>query len=96
MTNDEVHARVLEVIADQLGADPEDLHPDARFVDDLGTDSLDLAELMSAFEEEFQTSIGDDDMSWLETIEDAVAGVLRALVPQADVSLALVGNGGPG
>lgn len=81
MTNDEITARVLELICDHLGAEPVDVVPRARFAEDLGADSLDLVELLSAFEEEFEASIPDEDSSWLETVGDAVECVRRALTP---------------
>lgn len=81
MTNDEITTRVFELICENLGVEPAEVVPHARFADDLGADSLDLVELLSAFEEEFGTSIPDEDLSWLETVDDALRCVRLALAP---------------
>lgn len=59
--------RVQEVVADKLGVDKEDVVPEASFMDDLNADSLDLVELIMAFEEEFS----DDDVTVEISDEDA-------------------------
>jgi len=53
--------RIKEIIADQLGVEQEKIVPEAKFVEDLGADSLDVVELIMAFEEEFGIEIPDDD-----------------------------------
>ena len=53
--------RIKEIIADQLGIDVEQIKPESKFVDDLGADSLDVVELIMAFEEEFDVEIPDED-----------------------------------
>ena len=53
--------KVKSIIVEQLGVDEEEVTPDASFVDDLGADSLDVVELVMAFEEEFGVEIPDDD-----------------------------------
>jgi len=52
-----VDERVKKIIAEQLGVEEDDVTPEASFVDDLGADSLDLVELVMAFEEEFSVEI---------------------------------------
>ena len=59
------------IIADQLGVDTEQVTPEASFVDDLNADSLDLVELIMAFEEEYGMEISDEDAQKLRTVGEA-------------------------
>lgn len=65
--------RVKEIVADSLGADLETLTAESSFKDDLGADSLDLFEMVMAFEEEFDKEIPSEDLEKLNTIGDVVA-----------------------
>ena len=65
--------RVTDIIVDLLGVDPEKVTPDARFREDLEADSLDLVELIMAFEEEFGGEISDEDAQKITTVGEAVA-----------------------
>lgn len=70
--------RVRTIVVDKLGVDEEDVAEASSFVDDLNADSLDLVELIMAFEEEFSTEenqveISDDDAANIQTVGDAVA-----------------------
>ena len=72
-----VYDRIKDIVVDKLGVDEGDMNEGASFVDDLGADSLDLVELIMAFEEEFSTDgqaveISDDDAGNINTIKDAV------------------------
>jgi acyl carrier protein len=72
-----VFERVKSIVVDKLGVDGEDVQEGSSFVDDLNADSLDLVELIMAFEEEFSTDeqpveISDDDAGNIHTIRDAV------------------------
>ncbi len=67
--------RVSAIIVEQLGVTKEELAPRARFIDDLGADSLDIVELVMAMEEEFDIEIHDDDAEKIQTIEDVVSYV---------------------
>lgn len=64
--------KVKEIIAEQLEVNPEQVTPDASFTDDLGADSLDLVELVMAFEEEFGAEIPDEDAEKLKTVKDVI------------------------
>ena len=64
--------RVKEIVVEQLGVDAEEVTNDASFVDDLGADSLDIVELVMAFEEEFELEIPDEDAEKIGTVGDAV------------------------
>jgi acyl carrier protein len=72
MTKDEVFAKVKEITVDQLGVDEEDVVMEASFRDDLEADSLDLVELIMAFEEEFGGEISDDEAQQITTVGQAV------------------------
>jgi acyl carrier protein len=67
-----VEQRVKEIIADQLGVEMEKITPEARFVYDLGADSLDVVELIMAFEEEFGIEIPDEDAEKIATVKDVL------------------------
>ncbi len=69
--------RVQTVVADKLAADESEVTPEASFVDDLMADSLDLVELIMAFEEEFsegdvELEISDEDAEGIQTVQQAV------------------------
>jgi acyl carrier protein len=68
-----VDERVAQIIAEQLGAKPAQIVPDASFIDDLGADSLAIVQLVMAIEEVFDIEIPDADADQLQTIGDAVA-----------------------
>jgi acyl carrier protein len=64
--------KVKSIIAEQLGVKPEEVTPEASFIDDLGADSLDTVELVMAFEEEFGIEIPDEDAEKITTVGEAV------------------------
>ena len=64
--------KVKQIIADQLGVKKEEVVENAKFVDDLGADSLDTVELVIALEEEFGVEIPDEDAEKLATVGDAL------------------------
>lgn len=64
--------RVRDIIVDQLDVDPAEVTMEASFKDDLDTDSLDLVELIMAFEEEFGGEISDDQAAKMVTVGDVV------------------------
>jgi acyl carrier protein len=67
--------RVRDIIVDLLGVEAEKVTPEARFREDLEADSLDLVELIMAFEEEFGGEISDEDAQKITTVGEAVAYV---------------------
>ena len=67
-----VAEKVKSIIAEQLGVKPEEVVPEASFIDDLGADSLDTVELVMALEEEFGTEIPDEDAEKILTVGDAI------------------------
>jgi len=64
--------RVKKVVAENLNVSEQEVTPQASFVEDLGADSLDVVELVMAFEEEFQIEIPDEDAENIKTVQDAV------------------------
>lgn len=69
----DVFERVKNIIVEQLGVDPDKVTPEARFREDLEADSLDLVELIMAFEEEFGGEISDEEAQKISTVGEAVA-----------------------
>ncbi|MGE3843343.1 MAG: acyl carrier protein [Vicinamibacterales bacterium] len=67
-----VAEKVKSIIAEQLSVDEEEVTNDASFVDDLGADSLDVVELVMAFEEEFGIEIPDEDAEKITKVKDAI------------------------
>ncbi|WP_321471743.1 acyl carrier protein [uncultured Paludibaculum sp.] len=67
-----VEAKVKQIIVEQLGVDEAQVDSTASFVDDLGADSLDIVELVMAFEEAFDLDIPDEDAEKIQTVKDAV------------------------
>ena len=64
--------KVKEIVVQQLGVSPDQVTDDAKFIEDLGADSLDQVELVMALEEEFGTDIPDEEAEKLTTVGDAV------------------------
>ena len=67
-----VEQKVKQIIVEQLGVDEAQVDMDASFVDDLGADSLDIVELVMAFEEAFDLDIPDEDAEKIAKVKDAV------------------------
>ncbi len=65
--------KVKAIIADKLGVDPAKVGDEARFVDDLGADSLDTVELVMALEEEFGVEISNEEGQEIQSVKDAVS-----------------------
>ena len=72
MANDEVFVKVKGIIVEQLGVDESEITMEASFRDDLEADSLDLVELIMAFEEEFGGEISDEEAQKITTVGAAV------------------------
>jgi acyl carrier protein len=68
-----VEQKVKQIIVEQLGVDEGQVDTTASFVDDLGADSLDIVELVMAFEEAFELDIPDEDAEKITNVKDAVA-----------------------
>ncbi len=68
-----VEERVKEIICEQLGVEEDEVTPNAKFIEDLGADSLDTVELVMAFEEEFDLEIPDEEAEKIVTVGDAIS-----------------------
>lgn len=64
--------KVKAIVVEQLGVDEAEVKIDSTFIDDLGADSLDIVELIMAFEEEFNVEIPDDVAEIIKTVKDTV------------------------
>ncbi|WP_309623893.1 acyl carrier protein [Novosphingobium sp.] len=64
--------RVKKIVVEHLGVEADKVTEDASFIDDLGADSLDIVELVMAFEEEFGVEIPDDAAEKISTVSDAI------------------------
>jgi len=68
----EIAEKVKSIVAEQLGVKIEEVKEDAKFIDDLGADSLDTVELVMALEEEFGAEIPDEEAEKLTTVVEAI------------------------
>ena len=64
--------KVRDIVVEQLGVEADEVALDSTFIDDLGADSLDIVELIMAFEEEFNIEIPDDAAEKIKTVQDVV------------------------
>ena len=67
-----VAEKVKTMIVEQLGVNESEVVPEAKFIDDLGADSLDIVELVMALEDEYGIEIPDEDAEKIETVGDAI------------------------
>ena len=72
MSEKSVEDKVRDIIVDQLGVNAEQVVTAARFIEDLGADSLDTVELVMAFEEEFSIEVPDEEAEKLQSVGDVV------------------------
>lgn len=77
----DVADRVIELVADHLGAERDKVVPEAQFIKDLGADSLDVVELIMTLEEEFGIAISDADAEMIHTVGEAIGYVERVTPP---------------
>ncbi|MFN4111128.1 MAG: acyl carrier protein [Ignavibacteria bacterium] len=66
----DIQAKVKEIIMDKLGVEESQITPEASFINDLGADSLDIVELVMAFEQAFNLTIPDEDSEKIQTVGD--------------------------
>ena len=71
-------AKVKEIIADKLSVTAEQVKPEAKFIDDLGADSLDTVELVMALEEEFDIDVPDEDAEGLTSVAAVIEYIGKA------------------
>ena len=75
MADSAVQEKIKQIIVDELGVDEAEVTENARFIEDLGADSLDLVELVMSFEEEFGIEIPDEDAEKIHSVRDAYSYV---------------------
>jgi acyl carrier protein len=74
----DIESKVKDIIVEQLGVSADQLKPEAKFIEDLGADSLDTVELVMAFEEEFGIEVPDEDAEKLQSVGDIITYVNKA------------------
>jgi acyl carrier protein len=72
-----VFNEVQEIIANKLSIDAGEIKPESSFIDDLGADSLDLADLVMAIEEQYEVDFANEDTDQFKTVGDVVAAIER-------------------
>ena len=72
MADKPLDQRVKDIIVEQLGVKPEQVVPEAKFIEDLGADSLDTVELVMALEEEFVIEVPDEQAEKLQSVGDVI------------------------
>ena len=72
MDENEIEEKVISIVAEQMGVDKGEISRDTNFVNDLNADSLDTVELVMEFEDEFETSIPDEDAEKIQTVGQAI------------------------
>ena len=78
MSDKSIEDRVKDIIVDQLGVNADQVNPAAKFVEDLGADSLDTVELVMAFEEEFDVEVPDEEAEKLQSVGDVITYITNA------------------
>ena len=73
MADKSIEEKVKDIIVEQLGVNPEQVTPQASFIEDLGADSLDIVELVMALEEEYDMEISDEEAEKIRTVQDVVS-----------------------
>jgi acyl carrier protein len=75
--SDNIESKVKDIIVEQLGVSADQLKPEAKFIEDLGADSLDTVELVMAFEEEFGIEVPDEDAEKLTSVGSIIDYVAK-------------------
>ena len=75
MAEKSIEQRIKDIIVEQLGVNADQVTPEAKFIEDLGADSLDTVELVMALEEEFGLEIPDDEAEKLQSVGDVIKHV---------------------
>lgn len=78
MTEAEIEDKVIGIVSEQMGVDRAQITRETSFVNDLNADSLDTVELVMELEDEFETSIPDEDAEKIQTVGEAVEFILKA------------------
>ena len=79
VTEAEIEAKVIEIVAEQMGVEKGEISRETSFANDLNADSLDTVELVMEFEDEFETSIPDEQAEKIQTVGQAIAYIKQAV-----------------
>ncbi len=79
MIESEIEAKVIDIVAEQMGVDKSEISRETSFTNDLNADSLDTVELVMEFEDEFETSIPDDEAEKIQTVGQAIDYIKKAI-----------------
>ena len=78
MDVNEIEPKVIEIVAEQMGVDKSEINRNTHFINDLNADSLDTVELVMEFEDEFETSIPDEQAEKIKTVGQAIEFIKQA------------------
>ena len=78
LSEQEIESKVIQIVAEQMGADKAKITRETSFVEDLNADSLDTVELVMEFEDEFETSIPDEQAEKIKTVGQAIVFIKQA------------------
>jgi len=78
VTEAEIEAKVIDIVAEQMGVEKAEITRETSFANDLNADSLDTVELVMEFEDEFETSIPDEDAEKIQTVGQAIDYIAKA------------------
>lgn len=78
MIESEIEAKVIDIVAEQMGVDKAEITRETSFANDLNADSLDTVELVMEFEDEFETSIPDEEAEKIQTVGHAIEYIMKA------------------
>ena len=73
MADAQIEEKAKNIIVEQLGVSEDQVKPEAKFIEDLGADSLDTVELVMAFEEEFDINVPDEDAEKLTSVGEVIS-----------------------
>lgn len=78
MTESEIEAKVINIVAEHMGVDKAQINSSTSFINDLNADSLDTVELVMEFEDQFETTIPDEEAEKIQTVGQAVQYISKA------------------
>ena len=84
MDESAIREKVHEIVAEQMGVDKAEVKDETNFVNDLNADSLDTVELVMEFEDEFETSIPDEEAEKIDTVGQAIDFIVKHQTTPAD------------
>ena len=80
----EIEQKVIDIVAEQMGVDKGEISTDTHFINDLNADSLDTVELVMEFEDEFETSIPDEEAEKIQTVGQAINYIVAHIEKSGD------------